>query len=124
MRWCCRSHRRRWSKSLRVVVHCREEWRCSEEEANGRVKMEAIWGVGGGRLLSREEEAEARAEAESGSSDREQLVSRYSRDKGIGKKKGKGKPFGDEEDDLGSLFGEGITGKLPRHANRITLKDV
>ncbi|KAJ0982713.1 hypothetical protein J5N97_010968 [Dioscorea zingiberensis] len=78
---------------------------------------------GGGRLLSREEEAEARAEAEA-EFDREQLVSIRGRDKGIGKKKGKRKPFGDEEDDLGSLFGEGITGKLPRHANRITLKNI
>lgn len=26
------------------------------------------------------------------------------------------------EDDLGSLFGDGISGKLPRYANRITLK--
>jgi len=26
------------------------------------------------------------------------------------------------EDDLGSLFGDGMTGKLPRFANRITLK--
>lgn len=26
------------------------------------------------------------------------------------------------EDDLGSLFGDGITGKLPRFANKITLK--
>ncbi|GMP97190.1 hypothetical protein CsSME_00045548 [Camellia sinensis var. sinensis] len=29
-----------------------------------------------------------------------------------------------EEDDLGSLFGDGISGKLPRFANKITLKDV
>ncbi|GMP97196.1 hypothetical protein CsSME_00045548 [Camellia sinensis var. sinensis] len=27
-----------------------------------------------------------------------------------------------EEDDLGSLFGDGISGKLPRFANKITLK--
>lgn len=26
------------------------------------------------------------------------------------------------EDDLGSLFGDGITGKLPRYANKITMK--
>lgn len=26
------------------------------------------------------------------------------------------------EDDFGSLFGEGITGKLPRYANKITFK--
>uniref|UniRef100_A0A2N9FN48 S1 motif domain-containing protein n=1 Tax=Fagus sylvatica TaxID=28930 RepID=A0A2N9FN48_FAGSY len=28
------------------------------------------------------------------------------------------------EDDFGSLFGDGITGKLPRHANKITLKNI
>lgn len=27
-----------------------------------------------------------------------------------------------KEDELGSLFGDGITGKLPRYANKITLK--
>ncbi|CAL5418093.1 unnamed protein product [Camellia sinensis] len=29
-----------------------------------------------------------------------------------------------EEDDLGSLFGDGISGKLPRFANKITLKNI
>lgn len=29
-----------------------------------------------------------------------------------------------EEDDLGSLFGDGIKGKMPRYSNRITLKNV
>ncbi|KAM0952074.1 putative suppressor of forked, tetratricopeptide-like helical domain superfamily [Dioscorea sansibarensis] len=77
----------------------------------------------GGRLLSREEEAEARAEAEE-EFDREQRLSKKGGVKGMGKKKGNKKPFGDEEDDLGFLFGEGVTGKLPKYANRITLKNI
>ncbi|KAH7661832.1 Nucleic acid-binding proteins protein [Dioscorea alata] len=79
---------------------------------------------GGGRLLSKEEEAEARAEAEE-EFDREQRFSKKGGGKGMGKKKkGNKKLFGDEEDDLGFLFGEGVTGKLPKYVNRITLKNI
>lgn len=80
-----------------------------------------IRGVGGGRLLSKKEEAEARAEAEE-EFDREQRLSKKGGGKGMGKKKGNKKLFGDDEDDLGFLFGEGVTGKLPKYVNRITLK--
>lgn len=38
------------------------------------------------------------------------------------KKRKNVKKMSQEEDDLGSLFGGGITGKLPRYANKITLK--
>lgn len=38
------------------------------------------------------------------------------------KNKVQSRSFVAEDDKLGSLFGEGITGKLPRFANRITLK--
>ncbi|KAJ6846908.1 rRNA biogenesis protein RRP5 [Iris pallida] len=78
---------------------------------------------GGGRLLSRQEEAEARAEAES-EFEKEENESKKGKDGG--KKKGAKKKMRSAtgEDDLGSLFGEGISGKLPRFANRITLKNI
>lgn len=72
-------------------------------------------GVGGGRSLTREERNEIREEVD------EEFDSEV-----IDLKKKKSKvqrrSFVEEDDKLGSLFGEGITGKLPRFANRITLK--
>lgn len=38
------------------------------------------------------------------------------------KKKRKQRRSNNVEDDLGSLFGDGISGKLPKYANKITLK--
>lgn len=79
---------------------------------------EADFPRGGRSLLSKNEMAEARAEAEED----------FEREgkKGMGKRKRKG---GDSsgfsaDDDLGTLFGGATTGKLPRFANRITLKNV
>ena len=66
--------------------------------------------VGGGSRLSREEKDEIRAEV-----DAEVRDSKRRKHKGPKSRK-------PNEDDLGSLFGEGITGKLPRFANRVTLK--
>ena len=60
--------------------------------------------------------AEARAEAE-------QDFEREGK-KGKGKRKRRGSEsssFG-PNDDLGTLFGDATTGKLPRYANRITVK--
>lgn len=66
--------------------------------------------------MSRKEAAEARAEAES-------EFEREERSKGKKKKKkGARRSLGEADEDFGSLFGEGVTGKLPRFANRITLK--
>lgn len=69
--------------------------------------------VGGGSALSRREEDEVRAEvdAEFAAEHRE-----------LKKKNKRQKKNSVDEDDLGSLFGDGIAGKLPRFANRITLK--
>ncbi|KAK9088291.1 hypothetical protein Scep_027373 [Stephania cephalantha] len=71
---------------------------------------------GGGKLLSRKEEEEVRDEV-----DAEYEAERSMSTKN--KRKRKGGDFTAEED-LGLLFGKGITGKLPRFANRITLKNV
>lgn len=76
--------------------------------------------VGGGSLLSRQEQADARAEAEA-QFEREESYSRKGKGKARKKKGLKGSSL-DFDNDLGSLFGDGITGKLPRFANRITLK--
>lgn len=71
--------------------------------------------VGGGSSLSREELDEVRAE-----------VDAEFEAEGRGLKKNKKKRVQKQshsaEDDLGSLFGVGISGKLPRFANRITWK--
>lgn len=72
--------------------------------------------LGGGSALSRRERDEIRAE-----------VDAEFETEGRGSRKKKGKSFQhrnqtEEDDDLGSLFGGGITGKLPRYANKITLK--
>lgn len=73
---------------------------------------------GGGRsVLSREERDEFRDEidAEFDSEVRE-LKKR--------KNKFQNRGYKTEDDELGSLFGTGITGKLPRFANKITFKNV
>ncbi|URE17983.1 Suppressor of forked protein (Suf) [Musa troglodytarum] len=77
---------------------------------------------GGGSLLSRQEEEDARAEAEA-QFEREESYSRKGKGKARKKKGLKGSSL-DFDNDLGSLFGDGITGKLPRFANRITLKNI
>ncbi|XP_058095269.1 rRNA biogenesis protein RRP5 [Magnolia sinica] len=67
---------------------------------------------GGRSVLSRWEEDEVRAEV---------TAEFEAEERAAKKKKRSGKTFA-LEDDLGSLFGDGITGKLPRFANRITFK--
>ncbi|XP_019053357.1 PREDICTED: rRNA biogenesis protein RRP5 isoform X2 [Nelumbo nucifera] len=71
---------------------------------------------GGGRVLSRQEIDEVRAEVDA----EFEVEERGSRKK---KKQQQKKSYA-TENDLGSLFGDGITGKLPRFANRVTLKNV
>ncbi|KAG6700889.1 hypothetical protein I3842_08G135300 [Carya illinoinensis] len=72
---------------------------------------------GGGSSLSRQERNEIRAEvdAEFEAEERDQKKNR---------RKKMQKKNQATEDDFGSLFGDGITGKLPRYANKITLKNV
>ncbi|XP_026418043.1 rRNA biogenesis protein RRP5-like isoform X1 [Papaver somniferum] len=70
---------------------------------------------GGGSTLSRREESEIRAEVDA------EFATEYRESK---KKSKRQKKDTVEDDDFGSLFGDGIAGKLPRFANRITLKNV
>lgn len=71
---------------------------------------------GGGSSLSRKERDEIRAEVDA----------EFDAEGRFLKKKKKGKKLQNKShssaDDLGSLFGDGLTGKLPRFANKITLK--
>lgn len=71
---------------------------------------------GGRSLLSRDEMAEARTEADA----------EFEKEERRGAKKRKSNiSIGiDADDDLGTLFGGATTGKLPRFANRITLKNI
>ncbi|KAG5252940.1 protein RRP [Salix suchowensis] len=75
---------------------------------------------GGKSSLSQREREEIRAEVDEEFEGEE----RY-----LNKKNKKGKKFQNKSsqlsaDDLGSLFGDGITGKLPRFANKITMKNI
>lgn len=72
---------------------------------------------GGGSSLSREELDEVRAEVDA-DFDAEQKGSKKS------KKKRMQKQSHSTDDDVGSLFGGGISGKLPRFANKITWKNI
>jgi len=78
----------------------------------------AFWGwcAGGRSLLSKDEVAEARAEAEE-DFEREGKKGKGKRKRKVNESSG----FG-ADDDLGTLFGGATTGKLPRFANRITVK--
>ncbi|KAK3020344.1 hypothetical protein RJ639_045328 [Escallonia herrerae] len=71
---------------------------------------------GGGRALSREEFDEVRAEVDAEFDLEEREANRR-------RKKGQNRNSA-AEDELGSLFGDGITGKLPTFANKITLKNM
>ncbi|PSS36280.1 RRNA biogenesis protein [Actinidia chinensis var. chinensis] len=72
---------------------------------------------GGGSSLSKEELDEVRAEVD---------AEFDAEGRGLKKRKNKRleKQSHSAEDDLGSLFGGGISGKLPRFANRITWKNI
>ncbi|KAK1575786.1 hypothetical protein Q3G72_008289 [Acer saccharum] len=71
---------------------------------------------GGGSSLSQRERNEIHAEVDA----------EFGEGRGLDKKKEKKmqKKSNASIDDLGSLFGDGITGKLPRYANRITWKNI
>lgn len=71
--------------------------------------------IGGGSSLSREELDEVRAEVDA-DFEAERRGSKKSN-----KKRGQKQSLS-ADDDLGSLFGGGISGKLPRFANKITWK--
>ncbi|KAL0334258.1 UNVERIFIED_CONTAM: rRNA biogenesis protein RRP5, partial [Sesamum angustifolium] len=73
---------------------------------------------GRGSLLSGEERNEVRALAEKESRADERVLRKRKKEK---KAQNRNQST---EDNLGSLFGDGIIGKLPRFANKITLKNV
>ncbi|KMZ73413.1 hypothetical protein ZOSMA_14G01810 [Zostera marina] len=75
---------------------------------------------GGASVLSRSELAQARTEAEL-DFEVEKMVSKKRKEKNKGEKKIPGHGW---EEDWASLYGEGISGKLPRFANRITSKNI
>ncbi|XP_050380953.1 rRNA biogenesis protein RRP5 [Argentina anserina] len=69
---------------------------------------------GGGSSLNRKERDEIRAEVD---------AEFEAEERDLNKKK-KRAPKESQEDELGSLFGDGISGKLPRYANKITIKNI
>ncbi|XVF75995.1 hypothetical protein PTKIN_Ptkin13bG0232000 [Pterospermum kingtungense] len=99
----------------------------TKKDSNDAVKSEAValqleddvpdFPRGGRSSLSKQEREEIRAEVD---------AEFEAEDRALKKNKGK-KPQKKGQvmpDDLGSLFGDGITGKLPRYANKITLKNI
>ncbi|OMO51868.1 hypothetical protein CCACVL1_29542 [Corchorus capsularis] len=72
---------------------------------------------GGGSSLSKQERDEIRAEVDA-EFEAEERASKKNRRNKL-QKKSQVMP-----DDFGSLFGDGITGKLPKYANKITLKNI
>ncbi|KAK6244021.1 hypothetical protein QUC31_010430 [Theobroma cacao] len=99
----------------------------ARKDSNDAVKSEAValqleddvpdFPRGGGSSLSKRERDEIRAEVDAEFEGEERSL-----------KKNKRKTLQKKSqvmlDDLGSLFGDGITGKLPRYANKITLKNI
>ncbi|KAL1554555.1 rRNA biogenesis protein RRP5 [Salvia divinorum] len=73
---------------------------------------------GGGTSLSREERNEAREGVEKDFETDIRVLKKRKKERRVQNKNNS------TEDDLGLLFGDGITGKLPRFANKITLKNV
>ena len=67
-------------------------------------------------MLTREERNEAREGVEKDFETEIRVLKKRKKEKRVQNKNNS------TEDDLGLLFGDGITGKLPRFANKITLK--
>lgn len=76
---------------------------------------------GGKSSLSQREREEIRAEVDEEFEGEERYLNKKNKK---GKKKFQNKSSQLSGDDLGSLFGDGITGKLPRFANKITMKNI
>lgn len=72
--------------------------------------------LGGGSLMSREERSEIRAVADEEFEAEQRVLKKRKKEKRVQNRDQS------TEDDLGSLFGDGIKGKLPRFANKITFK--
>ncbi|KDO70801.1 hypothetical protein CISIN_1g0001731mg [Citrus sinensis] len=75
---------------------------------------------GGGHSLTQRERDEIHAEVDA----EFEAVERGLHKKNKKKKKKTERKANETVDDLGSLFGDGISGKLPRYANKITLKNI
>ncbi|XP_010317858.1 rRNA biogenesis protein RRP5 [Solanum lycopersicum] len=88
-------------------------------QSNGPIQLEEEvpdFPRGGASSLSRKELDEVRAEVDAEFEAEDRLLKKRKKQHKLQKT--------NTEDDLGSLFGGGINGKLPRFANRITLKNI
>ncbi|XP_050226780.1 rRNA biogenesis protein RRP5 [Mercurialis annua] len=109
----------------------KKSFKPKKKDSNDRVSSEAIglqleddvpdFPRGGGSSLSHREREQIRAEVDAEfESDERVLAKKNINSKG---KKLQNKSHS-EADDFGSLFGDGLTGKLPRFANKITFKNI
>ncbi|KAL5545605.1 hypothetical protein UlMin_005292 [Ulmus minor] len=109
------------NKSSKKPFKSKKEQSQSVESENVALQIEddvPDFPRGGGSSLSRREREEIRAEVDAEFDGVEGELKSKKKRKSIQKKSQA------VEDDLGSLFGGGITGKLPRYANKITLKNI
>lgn len=73
-------------------------------------------GLGGASSLSREERNGAKEGVHKDSETEQRVLKKRKKEKRVQNS------YRSAEEELGSLFGDGVTGKLPRFANKITLK--
>ncbi|PON46626.1 Polyribonucleotide nucleotidyltransferase [Parasponia andersonii] len=105
----------------------KQTFKAKKEQRSDAAKSEAValqleddvpdFPRGGGSSLSRKERDEIRAEVDAEFEAEERELKTKKKRKSL-------RNTSQEDDDLGSLFGGGIKGKLPQFANKITLKNV
>lgn len=75
-----------------------------------------FFGLGRGNSMSREDRNDAKEGVDKGFETDNRVLKKRKKEKRVQNQNNS------TEDDLGLLFGDGITGKLPRFANKITVK--
>ncbi|KAH9737715.1 rRNA biogenesis protein RRP5 [Citrus sinensis] len=108
----------------------KKQFKNSKKQINDAVEAQAlalppdddvpVFPRGGGHSLTQRERDEIHAEVDA----EFEAVERGLHKKNKKKKKKTERKANETVDDLGSLFGDGISGKLPRYANKITLKNI
>uniref|UniRef100_A0A2P2MJR3 S1 motif domain-containing protein n=1 Tax=Rhizophora mucronata TaxID=61149 RepID=A0A2P2MJR3_RHIMU len=124
-----KSHNRKSKDRPKFNKASKKPFKANKKDSNDCVKAQAMalqleedvpdFPRGGGSSLSQKERDGILAEVDAEFEVEERILKKV-------KKKGK-KPQNlnhSREEDFGSLFSDGLTGKLPRFANRITLKNI
>ncbi|XP_044501490.1 rRNA biogenesis protein RRP5 [Mangifera indica] len=117
-----KSQKRKSKDGPKLNKASKKPFKASKKESNDATSLQLgdddvpVFPRGGGSTLSQRERDEIYAEVD---------AEFEAEERGLKKKKRKMQKKSTEAvDDLGSLFGDSITGKLPRYANKITLKNI